>query len=295
MLIEEAANARFGVAVSGGPDSMALLDLAARAFPGRVVAATIDHGLRPESGEEAAMVARFCAACAIPHAILRPCAPRSGNLQDWARTQRYALLEGWRVEQGIDWLLTAHHADDQLETLLMRLNRGAGVGGLAAVRGRSGAVLRPLLSVRKAALRAYVDGAAIPYVDDPSNSDPRFDRAALRTALADVDWLRPEAAARSAAALAQADAALDWTAAMLAREHLQAAGKGWRLDRTDFPAELCRRLLLLMLDRAGVAEPRGAAVDRLLAAASAGNKVSIGDWQLSGGDQWLLEPAPPRR
>lgn len=241
------------------------------------------------------MVAHFCAVMHIPHAILYPPLACHGNVQDWARTQRYTLLEAWRVAEGIDWLLTAHHADDQLETMLMRLNRGAGVGGLAGVRPRTGQVLRPLLSVRKADLRAHVEQAGIPHVEDPSNSDPRFDRAALRQALHDVDWLRPEAASRSAGALAQADAALAWTTERIASLHVQPEGAGWRLDHTDFPAELQRRLLLNMLERAGLGAPRGDAVDRLLYAAVDGLKASIGDWQFSGGAQWRLMPAPARR
>ncbi len=141
-LVDGEETARFGIAVSGGPDSMALLDLAVQAWPGRVAAATLDHGLRAESAAEAAMVARWCAQRRVPHATLAPETAVSGNIQDWARRQRYAQLEAWRAGAGLDWILTAHHADDQLETLLMRLNRGSGVGGLAGVRARAGRVLR---------------------------------------------------------------------------------------------------------------------------------------------------------
>ena len=179
-LVDGEETARFGIAVSGGPDSMALLDLAVQAWPGRVAAATLDHGLRAESAAEAAMVARWCAERRVPHATLAPETAVSGNIQDWARRQRYAQLEAWRAGAGLDWILTAHHADDQLETLLMRLNRGSGVGGLAGVRARAGRVLRPLLTVRKAQLQAHADQAGLPYVLDPSNADPRFDRAADR-------------------------------------------------------------------------------------------------------------------
>ncbi|WP_088185461.1 tRNA lysidine(34) synthetase TilS [Sphingobium sp. Z007] len=298
-LVGDVSVARFGVAVSGGPDSMALLWLAARAWPGRVAAVTVDHELRAESAEEAAMVARWCADQGIAHATLTPDRPVTGNVQAWARALRYGLIEAWRRAQGIDWILTAHHADDQLETMVMRLNRGSGVGGLAGVRARSdggsGRVIRPLLGVRKAALQALVDAEGLPHVHDPSNADPRFDRAALRAALAQAPWLDVEAAARSAAALAESDEAIAWSVAMLAQAHVRVDGGSWRLERTDLPREYLRRLLLLMLDRAGAPPPRGDSLDRAIAAAAAGGKASVGDWLVEGGAKWTLYPAPPRR
>lgn len=295
-IVGDVTEARFGIAVSGGPDSMALLDLAAGAFPGRIAAATIDHGLRPESAGEAAMVGRWCAERSIPHAIFHPATAATGNIQNWARAQRYALLEDWRASGGMDWIMTAHHADDQLETMLMRLNRGAGVGGLAGVRARSGRVVRPLLGLGKAALLDYVRSADLPFVSDPSNVDRRFDRAALRSLLEPVEWLDRAAAGRSAAALGEADAALQWTAEGLAARHVRADGDGWLLDRTDLPRELLRRLLLLMLARgAPLARPRGESIDRALAMAAAGRKCSLGDWVLEGGAHWSLRPAPRRR
>lgn len=287
--------ARFGIAVSGGPDSMALLHLAATAFPGRVAAVTVDHRLRAASTDEAAMVAQWCAARGIGHATLIPDEAPRGNVQAWARAMRYRLIEAWRGAQGIDWIMTAHHADDQAETLLMRLNRGSGVAGLAGVRARSGRVIRPLLDVRKGALQAVADAVALPHVHDPSNADPRFDRAALRMALIDAPWLDVAAAARSAAALAEAEAAIGWSVDALAQAHVRADGAGWRLARTDLPREYLRRLLLHMLARGGGAPPRGEALDRAIAAAVAGRQASLGDWLLRGGTQWTLQPAPPRR
>lgn len=296
-IIGDEAQARFGIAVSGGPDSMALLWLAAQAFPGRVEAVTVDHSLRAASAQEAAMVADWCAGQGIAHATLAPSDPVAGNIQNWARTQRYALIRTWRQARGIDWIITAHHADDQIETMLMRLNRGAGVGGLAGVRARSGRVIRPLLGARKTALLALAQEKKLPYVDDPSNMDPRFDRAALRKALAGVDWLDPAAASRSAAALAEAEAALEWSVAGLAAAHVRADGAGWRLDRTDLPREYLRRLLLHMLTLADpdAPPPRGDSLDRAILMAAQGQKISLGDWLLQGGGIWSLQPAPPRR
>ncbi|MFD1106324.1 tRNA lysidine(34) synthetase TilS [Sphingobium olei] len=289
--------ARFGIAVSGGPDSMALLSLAARLYAGRVEAVTVDHQLRPEAAEEAAMVARWCAGAGVPHAILTPDAPVTGNVQNWARIMRYRLIEQWGSARGIDWIMTAHHADDQLETMIMRLNRGSGVAGLAGVRARTGRVIRPLLGVRKAALVTLAQAQGLPFVDDPSNVDRRFDRAALRAVLAGVDWIDAEAAGRSAAALAEAEAALAWSVEALAAAHVRQEGAGWRLERTDLPREYLRRLLLHMLALADpeAPAPRGEAIDRAIAQALAGGKSSLGGWLLTGGESWTLMPAPARR
>lgn len=294
-LVGDDPAARFGVAVSGGPDSMALLLLAARAFPGRVAAITVDHQLRAASAEEAAMVAGWCAGQAIAHATLTPDGPVAGNVQAWARAMRYRMIEDWRAAQGIDWIMTAHHADDQLETMLMRLNRGSGVSGLAGVRVRSGRVIRPLLSVRKAELLALAQAEGLPHVHDPSNADPRFDRAAMRMALADAQWLDAQAAERSATALAEAEAALAWSVAELAQAHVRSDGDGWRLERTDLPREYLRRLVLHMLALADAPVPRGDSLDFAMAEAAAGRQASLGDWLLKGGACWRLMPAPPRR
>src|SRR5262245_46562227 len=122
-----APSERIGIAVSGGPDSLALLLLAAAARPGLVEAATVDHGLRPESRAEAEMVARTCAELRVPHEILVAdwAETPSSAIQERAREARYSLLAGWLVEQKLKALATAHHADDQAETILMRLNRGS--------------------------------------------------------------------------------------------------------------------------------------------------------------------------
>lgn len=296
-LTEGRADARLGVAVSGGPDSMALLWLATRAFPDRVEAVTVDHRLRAASADEAAMVARWCAGAGVPHAVLTPDEAPTGNLQSWARAARYRLIEGWRAARGIDWIMTAHHADDQLETMLMRLNRGSGVAGLAGVRARAGRVIRPLLAVRKAELVALAQAEGLPFVDDPSNRDPRFDRALMRAALTGVDWLEPAAAARSAAALAQADEALQWSVRTLAEARIAVDGDHVRIDPAGLPREYVRRLALLALEQVAphAALPRGEALDRAIDMAAAGDQASLGDWLLKGGERWTLHPAPPRR
>ena len=205
---------RLGIAVSGGPDSLALLLLAHAALAGEVEAATVDHRLRPESAEEAAAVGAVCHELGVPHAIL-PVEVQPGNLQANARAARYEALSRWAAARNLDALATAHHADDQAETLLMRLNRGSGLSGLAGIRastsmpGSTRRLLRPLLGWRKAELEIVVRARGIEAVRDPSNENEDFDRVRIRKALAECDWLDPLRLARSAALLAQVEEALD--------------------------------------------------------------------------------------
>jgi tRNA(Ile)-lysidine synthase len=284
------------VAVSGGPDSLALLLLANESSPGRVEAATVDHGLRPESAAEAAFVADLCERLRIPHALLRPTAPIIGNLQSSARQARYALLEQWRQERSLDWVLTAHHADDQAETLLMRLNRGAGVTGLGGVRGANGRVLRPLLGWRRTELAEIVAESEIEAVADPSNADERFDRARIRRQLSDAEWIDPAGLVRSALALAEADQALDWAAERLAGERIQGSGPQLELDPSGLPPELRRRLLLRTLRRIEPeAAPRGDELSRLLATLEQGGTATLAGVKAVGGVTWRFEAAPPRK
>lgn len=289
----------FGVAVSGGPDSLALLLLAVEAFPDQVEAATVDHGLRPESAREAAFVANICAARAVPHATLSG-PPVEGNVQAGARALRYRSLGAWARERDLAFVLTAHHQDDQAETLLMRLQRGAGLGGLAGIRPRTEidglTLLRPLLGWRRAELAEIVAAAGLESVADPSNEDERYDRARLRHRLAEHDWLDPVALARSAAALGEAEQALDWAVAQLIAERTESAPGGLTVDASDLPPELRRRVVVRLLALLVPADPpRGEAVQRLLAALEAGETATLAGVKCEGGAIWRLSPAPPRR
>jgi tRNA(Ile)-lysidine synthase len=289
---------RLGVAVSGGPDSMALLALAHRSFSGCVEAATVDHGLRGESAQEAQMVARYCEQVGITHRILLPSTPIIGSVQAAARSVRYALLEAWRTERGLDWIMTAHHADDQAETLLMRLNRASGVGGLAGVRARNGVIVRPVLGWRRRELAAVVAALTLPHVQDPSNSNPRFDRVVMRNNLADADWIDVDALGKSAQALAEAEAALQWMVAQVTQDHLFAEADGaFTLDKIDYPPEILRRLLLHMIACAAPDQtvPRGEALDHALTQLGQGKKAHIGNLLIIGGKKWVVRAAPPRR
>ena len=289
-----------GVAVSGGPDSLALLLLACAAFPGAVRAATVDHRLRPENAAEAAFVGDVCAGLGIPHATLVGDDAIAGNLQSAARALRYRLLADWAEAAGVACLLTAHHRDDQAETLLMRLQRGAGLAGLAGIRARTAInglkVARPLLGWPRAALSALVEAAGLEAVQDPSNADERYDRARLRRRLAETGWIDPAPLARSAEALAEADAALDWTVEQLIGERAEAAAGGLSFDAQGVPAELRRRILLRLLALLAPADPpRGDAVQRLLATLDAGGTATLARVKCEGGPVWRLAPEPPRR
>lgn len=286
------------LAVSGGPDSMAMLDLVQRAWQGPVEAATVDHGLRAESADEARMVADFCAERGVPHATMRPQEPISGSLQAVARSVRYALLRSHADRVGADHIVTAHHADDQLETMMMRLARGAGVDGLAAVRARNGSVIRPMLGFRKAELVRYCTAQSIPFVADPSNANSDFDRVRMRQALATFDAVDPLMAVRSATALAEAAEALDWAAAREAAQSMVHDLEGVRLAIVDYPPGLLRRLVLVALRQLDPdISVRGPALDRLLVRLQEGEQTMIGNILCrpgGAGQGWLFRPAPPR-
>ena len=307
-------DARLGIALSGGPDSLALLLLAAAARPGMVEAATVDHALREGSHAEAETAAAICAQLGVPHAVLtvdwdeKP----ATAIQERARAERYRLLSAWANERGLDAILTGQHADDQAETLLMRLNRGAGVRGLAGMRASSSvpsprhsreggnpALLRPLLTWRRSDLERICAEANLTPITDPSNADDRFERVRVRKALSDADWLEPSALAASAAHLASADEALDW-----------ATGREWRgavseengrvtYTPSDAPPEIVRRLVaraIATLASEGSAEPlRARELDPLLATLRSGGQATLRGVICSGGPQWCFSPAPERR
>lgn len=178
------------VAVSGGRDSLALALLAhdwARARGGRIVALVVDHGLRSGSDREAAATRGLLARLGIEAGVLDWSGPkpRSG-LQAAARSARYRLLSGECRRRGILHLLLAHHADDQAETVAMRAARGSGLDGLAGmaalVERPDVRLLRPLLAVPRARLTATLLARGVAWIDDPSNTDLRFERARLRAA-----------------------------------------------------------------------------------------------------------------
>lgn len=189
--------APLGVAVSGGGDSVALLllldDLRRNGGP-PLAAVTVDHGLRPEAAAEAAMVAQLCARLGLPHDTLRWTeGPGGGNLMDQARRARRRLIAAWAQDRGITRVALAHTADDQAETVLMRLARGSGVDGLAGMARATQAEgilwLRPLLDIRRSALRDLLTARGQGWAEDPTNDDPAFDRTMARRALTVLEGL----------------------------------------------------------------------------------------------------------
>ncbi len=295
-----ARSGALGLAVSGGGDSLALLLLAQAARPGAAMAVTVDHGLRTASADEAAGVARICAAMAMPHTTLKVTLA-AGNMQAEARAARYAAMAAWMAKQGVAALATAHQADDQAETLLLRLNRASGVAGLAGVRARGVLpgtrlpLLRPLLGWRRAELAGLVAAAGLVAVDDPGNHDARYDRARLRMVLAGADWLDVPALAASAGHLADADAALDWATAREWAETVSRTGLGI-CYRPQAPRGVALRVLARIVTELGGAPPRGAALARLFDSLLAGQPASIGDLVARPGpDGWSFQAAPRRR
>ncbi len=284
-----------GLAVSGGPDSLALLLLAHDNFPGRIAAATVDHGLRPEAHEECKFVASLCAARNIPHHILKPSTPIRGSIQVEARKARYSLLNGWLEHHNIALLATAHHADDQLETLIMRILRGSGIDGMSAIRARRGHIIRPLLPFSKEMLIQFVSAQGITPIDDPSNKDQSFDRVRVREALSNLSGFDVGLASQSAAALDDARTAIHWMVDELAMAHIRKTHDGCTLDKYDFPHEIVRRLLLKCLHICDPAlSPRGSQLEPLIRGLIQGETLTIGNILCKGGLTWTFAPAPKR-
>ncbi|KRW94855.1 tRNA lysidine(34) synthetase TilS [Paracoccus sp. MKU1] len=262
-----------GIALSGGGDSTALLHLAHGWGHARLLAATVDHGLRPGSAEEARQAGLTAGALGIPHEILRWTRRGGGNLMAAAREARLRLLADWAQRHGLSAVLLGHTLDDQAETLLMRLNRGAGVDGLSAMAPAREAFgmtwLRPLLEVTRADLRRWLATRGLDWTDDPSNENQDFERVRVRKAIATLD-LPIGQLAQSAANLAMARDALREFAARLA-EGAQSRAGSLALPLAAFrqaPLEIRRRLLVAGLRFVGGGDypPRRAPLLHALAA-----------------------------
>lgn len=265
------------VAVSGGPDSVALLALLATwaQSPGRPAlhAATVDHGLRPESAEEAVAVAEFCAQLGVGHATLRweGAKPTSG-VQAQARRARYALLAGEARRLGGATLVTAHTLDDQAETMLMRLAHGSGASGFAGMRRRSEVagvpLVRPLLGIPKARLVATAEARGLPFARDPSNADRRFERVRWREVMPILveHGLTAERFGRLAERMARLDEAAARQAGRVLAEVRLPDEVGLRLRFSALvcePEEIVLRALALALDAVVPGDDGHARLERL--------------------------------
>jgi tRNA(Ile)-lysidine synthase len=280
-----AAEPALVLAVSGGPDSTALLYLVARwraklrPAP-RLVAVTVDHGLRPEAKREAAAVKRLSEKLGVEHVTMRWTGDKpSTGIQEAARLARYRLLQTAARRARARCVLTAHTLDDQAETVLFRMARGSGLAGLCGMAGRvpidklagkatGGAgrsddvrLVRPLLDVPKARLIVTLQEAGIAYAEDPSNADPRFTRARLRRlmpALAD-EGLTSRCLARLARRVRRSEAAheaiVDGAAARLGlradSREVVVSGADWRA----LPEEIALRLLGRAISAIGTEGP----------------------------------------
>ena len=297
-----APGAKLGIAVSGGADSLALLLLAAAAFDHLVEAATVDHGLRSESAQEAEMVRTICEQLEVPHQILKADwveKPQS-NIQSAARERRYVLLTEWANARRLPVIATAHHVDDQAETILMRLARGAGVAGLASIRpqrdlGSGVRLIRPLLGWRRSELHTIVATAGLEPVDDPTNHDERFDRIVARALLGSADWLDPQRLAATASHARDADAALDWAAAKELQARSRREGSTLMVSSDGLPRELKRRMLIGAMTMLGAQVPAGPDLINALERLEAGEVTTLGGLKLEGGAIWRLSIAPARR
>lgn len=329
------------LAVSGGPDSIALMWLAARwrralARGPRLIAVTVDHGLRPEAKREAREVKRLAHSLDLPHRTLRwtGTKPKTG-LPAAAREARYRLLAEVARKSGASHILTAHTRDDQAETLLMRLLRGSGIAGLAAMAReseRDGVMLaRPFLNVSKAQLVATLDRAKIGFADDPTNRDLTFTRPRLRGLMPALAAEGGDARnlARLASRLARANAAVevlvDGAERYLALRDREAGkagldgemiktGKARAFEAFDakaftaMPEEIRLRLLLRAISRFGHEGPAElgkveallSALDRTVAEKSRGGRPALKQ-TLAGALVSLVDgricigPAPARR
>ena len=312
------------LAVSGGPDSLALMWLAARwrralTRGPRLIAVTVDHGLRPEAAREARDVKHLARTLDLPHRTMRwnGAKPKTG-LPAAARMARYRLLAQAARANGATHILTAHTRDDQAETLLMRMLRGSGIAGLAAMAReteREGLMLaRPLLDISKSQLVATLGKAKIAFADDPTNRDRSFTRSRLRALMPALieEGGDSRNLARLATRLARANAAIevlaDGAASYLALSDTQDASR-FGFDAAAFaglPEEIRLRLLKRAIDQIGHEGPAElgkleallATLDRAIAE---GKRPARLKQTLAGaaisliGGRIRVDPAPPRK
>jgi tRNA(Ile)-lysidine synthase len=316
------------VAVSGGGDSLALMHLLAgwAAGSGRPlpVVLIVDHGLRKGSAADARKVHRWARAAKLKAHILTWTGPHPSNgLEAAAREARYRLMGNWLRKRKLGGLYVAHSEDDQAETFLLRLMRGSGVDGLAAMRAHAAyplaefgdlSVVRPLLGVSRAQLRAHLSATGSAWLDDPMNQEDRFARVRMRKllpALAEIG-LTPARIAGAARHLSRARQALEVATLAVVSRAARPGEDGFQIDAaalTSAPRELGLRALsqLLMAVSGEPYRPRFERLERLydrLAGGTLGGGATLHGCRLSpapkgrgvfGRGTWLLTREKPRR
>ncbi len=293
------------VGVSGGADSVALLHVLLRlGYP--ATAAHLDHGARSESADDAAWLAARCAEWGVPCRIERRPVAAGAGFEERARDARLAFLAEIARATGHAAVALGHHREDQAETLLMRLARGTGPAGLAGMAPRRAlapgiALVRPLLDVPRAALRAALGAWEVPWREDPTNADPAFTRNRVRReVLPPLVAAYPEAIASLAALAAlvrEEETVLQELLGRLANHVMVVVAPGiGEVDREAFqgqPAAVRRRLLRLLATRMGASPPGAAGLERALAVAEAGGGADLGDgWRIDADPRWLALRRP---
>jgi tRNA(Ile)-lysidine synthase len=289
------APGRLLVAVSGGPDSVALLDLLTRTADERgleLIVGHVDHGIDPASGSVAAGVRRLAEEYGLPLVEQRLALGR-GATETVARAARYRALEAMRLEARADFIVTAHHADDQAETVLMRALRGSGPAGLAGMEPRRGRILRPLLSFRRAVLARHLLRIEQHGWDDPANADPRHLRSWVRQQLIpllvrqlpDVHERLTQVAEQARIDRAGWDAVLDLVPGLDYRSELDGASVDLKaLEATNDNLLLCIAMAVGRRSNISLGPSRGNRVVDLVRTGGSGAQVPLG----SG---WIAELA----
>lgn len=289
---------RIAVAVSGGSDSMASLHLLwrlAQQHGWHLRAVTVDHALRPEAAHEAQAVADVCRRLGVPHdTLVWDHGAIAGNLMDAARRARYAMMADWAAAHSVAQIVLGHTADDQAETFLMGLARGAGLDGLTGMRRfwDQGGIrfLRPFLHIQRNDLRAYLSRQGLTWTDDPSNANDRFDRVKARKALKTLKPLGVTAArmAGTMQNLQLAQAALQQAVAHAAAQVCTETAGELVFDRDEWhrvTPEIQRRLLIAGFLWVSGAEyaPRSNAIARVLTTIADGREATLGGCRLRQG------------
>ncbi|HEY8505774.1 MAG TPA: tRNA lysidine(34) synthetase TilS [Gemmataceae bacterium] len=274
------------VAVSGGGDSVTLLHALCFLTPERAAGAVVvhvDHAMRPGSERDAAWVRGLARAWGRPARVVRLAPPPRTETE--ARRQRRAALRAAAADVGGRWILLAHHADDQAETVLFRALRGSGPTGLQGMRPRSGPWLRPLLGFWRDELRAWARARGLRWREDPTNRDPRIARNRLRAWFPDLERTVAPGARRSLARLAallrRDEAAWRWVERELIRSAIRAEDDGWTIPRATWrawPRGVQARVLRRLLRSCGVVPTYAgtAFLLRVMTEAASGRRVALG-------------------